>query len=73
MITPPPILIKSVFLSAPSSVKTFQISTQVEMFFSVSPGSISMISILTSVSKEDRNRVEHNSLELLSNNINSDE
>ncbi len=62
VITPPPILTKTVFLSAPSSVRIFQISTQELMFFSASPDSISMISMVLSVAKNDKKRNKHNSL-----------
>ena len=43
--------IRRLFLSAPSSVNTFQIWTQVSMFLFSSPASNSMISIVRSVSR----------------------
>jgi hypothetical protein len=49
-VTTPPQINNKTFLSAPSSVRTFQIWTQVSMFLFSSPASNSIISIVRSVS-----------------------
>ena len=64
--TPPPRLITKLFLSAPNSVNTFQISIQVSMFLLISPASNSMISMVKSVSKYGKNLCKQYSLVLLS-------
>ena len=66
--TPPPKLINTLFLSAPKSERTDQISTQLVMFFNSSPASISMISIGISVAICGKNFAEQYSFVCSSTN-----